>query len=630
MNPPCWPPHSNLPPPTRHSPACNPHAHDPLRVLDIPELLGSICVLLTPHDLLQCVLVSRQWHLLFIPYLWSNIHIRNKAQFERFTCASEEEETIAVENAPLPLLARHGHHIRSIHTAFYSLLCPLLEDSVSCVSLTRLEFPANTSFTSPILLPDGESTPTATPRESALARLGLGSSETNETRTRDSQAVEEYRQLLTATTQSQSFDESVLYRLMKKCARLETLVFASFPFYHDGMIIRIADRLAGLKRLDLTNPHNCQVKAQSIQYLLQHCTQGLEELKVSISPSSKAEVSPKAWIKALSPLGLKKLELLGDLSGGGDLLWLPVLPSCNQLQELSLDLFDTAAQNQLAHCLQESCPSLQNLTLRCFAGPQEEQDLVSLVQLNSATTLRKLSMKFFHGLGSLFTAALTRHLPTLETLVFEECDGILSEDIQHLLGSCPKLSTFQAMTNNGPRFSSTVYLDVEDMLSGPWACEETLESLKVIITGIPRPDQQQDQFGAPLTGPLHDVSDRDNYECQKAVYQRLGTLVNLRELWLGHDAQDLDDEDNYYPVDRQGLWRFIDPDYQFECLEFSLRSGLPLLAGLKKLRRLNLDRMMTRIGQSEVQWMVQQWPSLQTVVGLVLYGDAVKLIREFM
>ncbi|KAG0038892.1 hypothetical protein BGZ82_010477 [Podila clonocystis] len=631
MNPPCRP-RSNLPPLDRRSPAHNPHAQDPLRVLDIPELLASICVFLTPHHLLQCALVRRQWHLLFIPYLWSNIHIRNKAQFDRFTraCEQEEGETIATENTPLPLLVRHGLYIRSIHTAFYSLLCPLLEDSVSCASLTRLEFPANTTFTSPILPSEGNSTPTTTPKDATLARLGLDNSGMDETGTPDFQAVAEYRQLLTATSQTQSFDEVVLYRLMKKCPRLEALAFATFPFYHDSMIIRIADRLAGLKKLDLTNPHNCQVKAQSIQYLLQHCTQGLEELKVSISPSSKAEVSQREWIKELSPLGLKKLELLGDLSGGGDLLWLPVLPSCSQLQELSLDLFDTAAQNQLAHCLQEYCPSLRNLTLRCFAGPQEEQDLVNLVQLNPATILRKLSMKFFHGLGSLFTAALTRHLPTLESLVFEECDGISSEDIQYLLGSCPRLSMFQAMTNNGPRFSSTVYLDVEDMLSGPWACEETLESLKVIITGIPRPDQQQDQFGAPLTGPLHDVNDRDNYECQKAVYQRLGALVNLREMWLGHDAQDLDDEDNYYPVDGQGLWRFIDPDYQFECLEFSIRSGLPQLAGLKKLRRLNVDRMMTRIGQAEVQWMAQQWPKLQTVVGLVVQGEKVSKAVQWL
>ncbi|KAF8935027.1 hypothetical protein BGZ52_001874 [Haplosporangium bisporale] len=627
MNPPCRPHHNHPQPLTRPSPPLSSHAQDALRVLDIPELLGSICVFLTPHDLLQCLLVSRRWHPLFIPYLWSTIHIRNKAQFDRFTRASEQQETVAENNRP-PLLARHGHHIRSIHTAFYSLLCPLLEGSVSCASLTRLEFPANTAFTSPILPPEGDNTPTTSPT-AALTRLGLDNSRTNETGLAHAQTVAEYRQLLTANPHS--FDEAVLYRLMRKSPRLEALIFASFPFYHDSMIIRIADRLVGLKRLDLTNPHNCQVKAQSIQYLLQHCAQGLEELKVSISPSSKAEVSPRAWAKELlRPLGLKKLELLGDLSGGGDLLWLPVLPSCKRLQELSLDLFDTTAQNQLARCLQENCPNLQSLTLRCFAGPQEEQDLVNLVQLNRATTLRKLSMKFFHGLGSLFTAALTRHLPTLESLVFEECDGIGSEDIQHLLGSCPRLTTFHAMTNNGPRFSSTVYLDVEDMLAGPWACEETLETLKVIITGIPRPDQQEDQFGAPLTGPLHDVSDRDNYECQKEVYQRLSALVNLRELWLGHDAQDLDDEDNYYPVDGQGLWRFIDPDYQFECLEFSLRSGLGHLAGLKKLRRLNLDRMMTRIGQSEVQWMAQQWPKLQTVVGLVVQGEKVSKAVQWL
>ncbi|KAF9435320.1 hypothetical protein BGZ76_006518 [Entomortierella beljakovae] len=496
----------------------------------------------------------------------------------------------------------------------------------------------------------------------------------------------------TTTRTNVNFNESLLISMIDKCPRLSRFIMAGFPFGHDQLIHQIADRLVsrsqdlssetalnlipspvpdsasntaltrpttggdggggGLKKLELTNLHLCELRAKPIQYLLDRCTPDLEELILTISFGSKAEaeymgqeniatwadnnnsmdedededndhfssatprsgqshsVNGKSW-------KLRKLVLKGDLSGQGPLIWLPLLQKSRQLQILCVDVFQNLTMRQLAHTLGTCCPVVSEITLQCMTAPQQDSDIAELIQ--SSRSWRSLSMSFFHGFGPLSTLALIKHSYSLETLILEECDGLESRDIQTVLTTCSQLKTFRVMTSNGADFHSTMYLDAEDMMNSPWVCNG-LVNLKLMIAGIPRPDLQTDQYGVRLTGPLHDGM-MSGYEYHRTVYQQLGRLKNLRELWLGHDKQDLDDEENYYATEVIGQWKFIDPDEQFECLEFSLRSGLDELRGLKELRVLNVDRMNTRIGLSEVQWMVQQWPKLEKIIGLVIQGE---------
>ncbi|KAF9428795.1 hypothetical protein BGZ94_001019 [Podila epigama] len=584
------------------------------RLLDIPELLYAISAFLTPNDLTQCLQVSKKWHRQFDLFLWTNIVISNKNQLHRFMLHAMH---------PLSL---HRHDIRSIRTRFCSILHMLLADpSAIYPTLTKLEFPWHTLF---INSDEVLSIPLQTELQS----------------TTSTDPTEEDQSRFYIDIHAGHFDESLVAKLMSRAPRLESLMFATFPFGREGMLASILEHSSRLSRLNLTNVFYRR-KTGSIQYLLDHCPPSLEELTVSVSPGSTRDSTIQGSLSDSSllhqhqqhvpdqqlPLKLRKLELLGDIrivDNGDDLIWLPILTKCDQLQELSLDLFSTVGHIQLSACLQNHCPRLEVLSLRFFGGPQKDDHLAGLIKLNPRTTLRSLRMLYFHGLGPSFAAALLRHTSTLESIIFEECDGITSMDIQILLGSCPRLHTFHAMTTNSPVFMSSVYLDAKDLLSGPWACEAVLESLKLIINGIPRPDLLEDQYGSPLEGPLHNRRDRHNFDCQRAVYARLGRLTKLRVLWLGHDEQDLDDEENYYPVE-QGLgrqliqWQFIDPDIQFECLEFSLRSGLEQLAELKRLETLNLDRVSTLIGQAEVQWMTQRWPKLKTIVGLVVQGKPI-------
>lgn len=462
-------------------------------------------------------------------------------------------------------------------------------------------------------------------------------------------------------------DEELLMGVMTKAPRLSVFVMVGFPFDHDQLIRRIADRLSDgvseFRKLELVNPHYGRARVRSIEYLLDRCPPGLEELLLSISFGSRAELDSEGDFQDDQPSQqgqdqeqdeleqtegmlhsvdknlvrktgssytndlhdrtwkLKKLSIGGDLGGPGGLIWLPLLHRCSQLQNLSAQIFTDESLAQLSSVLRSSCPDLNELTLQCMTGgSQADGQIVQLIQ--SSRAWKHLSLSFFHGFGPLSTAALIhQHSTTLETLIFKECDGFCSEDIQTVLSSCVNLRTFQAMTSSGTEFSSTVYLDAREMVDSPWVCLG-LEKLKLVITGIARPDLKKDQYGVRLAGPLHDGTIQ-GYDMQRTVYSQLGKLTRLQELWLGHDIPDLDDEENYHPTEVDGQWRYIDPDEQFECLEFSLRSGLDLLRGLTELRLLNMDRMNVRVGLSEVQWMTSNWPKLEKIVGLVVQGDAV-------
>jgi hypothetical protein len=56
----------------------------------------------------------------------------------------------------------------------------------------------------------------------------------------------------------------------------------------------------------------------------------------------------------------------------------------------------------------------------------------------------------------------------------------------------------------------------------------------------------------------------------------------------------------------------------YQCLEFSLESGLGLLAGMKELRTLHVKSTARRIAVEELRWMQVNWPKLREIKGLML------------
>ncbi|KAF9347797.1 hypothetical protein BGX26_000748 [Mortierella sp. AD094] len=454
------------------------------------------------------------------------------------------------------------------------------------------------------------------------------------------------------------FDETLLKTVMDKCPVLSTFSVSGFPFDNDQAIWSIADRLGppelvrnatvptstssslalaqpqfrGLKKLELTSPFFCHVILSTIEYLLDHRTPELEELvlygnsydsagfeyedeedDIEQSENSNTTAQEASINDSGEQWRLWKLVIRGIPYRSGALAWRQLLWRCSQLQEIHLDLLWHGALQQLAQALSLYCPKISDITLQLLHGRQPvDSHIADLIQ--ASRSLKSLTMAYFSGFGSLSAAALIKHSTILETLVLEECDGLSSQDIQSVLCSCANLKTLRVITSSGMTLHSTMHLDANDMVDSSWACLN-LENLHLVIKGVARPDLQVNQYGLQLSGPLHDGT-ITGFDLQRTVYNQLGKLTKLQQLWLGQENQDMEDDENYHETGVPGEVQYIDPDEQFECLEFSLESGLDLLQGLKGLKVLSLERLKTRIGLPEVQWMVKQWPKLESIFGL--------------
>lgn len=119
---------------------------------------------------------------------------------------------------------------------------------------------------------------------------------------------------------------------------------------------------------------------------------------------------------------------------------------------------------------------------------------------------------------------------------------------------------------------------------------------------------------------LHENNPGQDQEIQRRVYERLARLTRLERLELGHEDWNLT-RGRRQADDQDEAKRLGDEDYQYNCLDMTLWSGLGVLKGLKNLRELSVVRMTTRIGVEGVRWMRQTWPRLLMIRGLNIEGE---------
>ncbi|GJJ71331.1 hypothetical protein EMPS_03681 [Entomortierella parvispora] len=152
-----------------------------------------------------------------------------------------------------------------------------------------------------------------------------------------------------------------------------------------------------------------------------------------------------------------------------------------------------------------------------------------------------------------------------------------------------------------------------------WACLE-LKSLAVNIGGIPRSDLVG-WTTRPRNGPTvvsamvsHEEDDATD-EIQK-IYGQLGQLTSLKELCLGHGPRSRESSITRMPRRNRAISSGAPQPEQLQCISLSLASGLDELAGLKKLRSLDVSNTAHKIGVAELEWMRENWPVLRTIIGL--------------
>ncbi|KAF9345650.1 hypothetical protein BGX26_002905 [Mortierella sp. AD094] len=273
----------------------------------------------------------------------------------------------------------------------------------------------------------------------------------------------------------------------------------------------------------------------------------------------------------------------------------------------------------IADALSKRCLSIQELGLSCSETISDE-NFASLIKA-STSGWRKLNIQGYEAFGSLSSAVLVQHAYTLRSLDAVYCGGFVSRDIQTLLSNSPHLRRFWTLTEGETISPSDAELNAADIGQSEWVCT-SLEIFGVVINGIPRPDITIYQDGTPFIGRAPVMTLEQGRALQSTVHRHLGSLTALKELHLGHDDRDWGNESRF-EFNAQERMIYQDVNYQYECLEMTLETGLGLLSELKQLEVLDVTRMSHRIGVAEVQWMSENWPRLRMVSGLLYEGEPV-------
>ncbi|KAF9099197.1 hypothetical protein BGX27_000652 [Mortierella sp. AM989] len=312
------------------------------------------------------------------------------------------------------------------------------------------------------------------------------------------------------------------------------------------------------------------------------------------------------------PLNIKWIEFAQSLLEEQALI--PLLKRCHRLETLVNNLHSFSQEipppKILSSVIRDHCPRLVELQGRRSFNTGEQWSF-----LMDASKSGWKYVRYPECFGPSSAAALLKHVQSLEILSIYHCQGFTSPVIQRILCSAPNLKRLEALEmfsygESAPR------LDTQDVIQSRWVCDK-LEVLKIKITGIPRPDLVVRTNGRPLSGPLHMGHMEDSFLIQRRIYSQLGALTHLTDLFLGTDVdedvgnhelqwEEVEIEGEYYGNGELQIHR------QYECLSFTLESGMDRLGNLKSLKRIHLQGMSVGFnGDAEQEWIKKNWPALK-------------------
>ncbi|KAG0287897.1 hypothetical protein BGZ96_008261 [Linnemannia gamsii] len=328
------------------------------------------------------------------------------------------------------------------------------------------------------------------------------------------------------------------------------------------------------------------------------------------------------------------------ISGGGrhiDFSRLAFLARCPNLERIQVEHIDATSMLSLGFTLGYFCEKLSCLDWRGAPEKMGAQGDKSISDLLSALKVqwKELSLPNLGEGGPKSFAALMKHVgTTLEVLKVNGLGSVSEDEFLDLLCSAQHLRRLE-----GPRdgemsvlmrdivisaFEGS-HMHLKDGKERSWALGPSMEFLQLRILNVPRPDVVCTRHGNPFKDIWagEDIGLGSRY-VHEWVYKQLGKLTSLQELVLG--VMELDPKElrerglEGFPADSLELedaLRGVFPTFGYYCLEFSLESGLKMLAGMKELRMLDVKATAHRIGVAELEWMHINWPKLKEIKGLV-------------
>jgi hypothetical protein len=243
--------------------------------------------------------------------------------------------------------------------------------------------------------------------------------------------------------------------------------------------------------------------------------------------------------------------------------------------------FPTAAVCQLFE--PTFCPQLEKLSITYPS--LSDQELARVVEACPRLTLFEV---FETGFGARAFQAMTRHFEHLTRLDIRRCSGVTSPMAQQILTSCRRLVFF---------------------------CGDALHARDIV--GL-QPQQPQNIMADGTTQPLQEQQlQPQDWVCTDLTWLTLYIcgLENAPPTWL--------------PIVLTQLARLTSLDFltisptgpEFDGtkdgLPLSLSSGLSTLSSLANIERFCFHGLAQEMSEHDVQWMVDSWPRLVRVEGVV-------------
>ncbi|KAK3833026.1 MAG: hypothetical protein JOS17DRAFT_89882 [Linnemannia elongata] len=578
---------------------------------EVTELIASY---LDPHDLTQCVRVNSSWHSLLIPSLWRTLRNTDK-----------DLRPLFLTRAFWRAFYRNHDQIRILETNDPNFAIIITNSLTKLQSLTYCPTPD-----------DGVDLSTVMQFLDLISPTQISLEQQEEVKNYDNSII-----LVTLIHNNQNLRS---LSINESCFRLNNGEDA----FHT-ILPRIL-MLSSLERLEISfagHPSSPELPPLGDETFMA-CLPGLftdfvndhpplEEGGYYIYSESLKEVSISGGFADIDPQRLLFLD------------------KCRQLETIRLSHLQGWSMMSIPLALQEFCPNVTHLDWR--KGSKRESDESLAVLFSSSTAGWKcLELPDMQEFGpKAFEAFMRSTAETVEVLSVEGWGRIGHEEFLEMLCTASKLRRLEGASDRRWRRNMKVFeVDaykafVKHMIEGvdqSWALGKSMEFLQMRICGVPRPDvvhrrpriKQQlmkregiEEEGEEGTHSADDAAAEQQqqpaarrYDVQRWIYTQLSRMTVLRELVLGTVDVNLRDAFRWLmgpkigraEVNIQEKVRGMKECYNYSSLEFSMESGLEVLAGLKELRVLDVRMTAHRIGVVELEWMRRNWPKLKEVRGL--------------
>ncbi|KAF9193890.1 hypothetical protein BGZ51_001876 [Haplosporangium sp. Z 767] len=546
-------------------------------VFALPEIVSTISRYLDNKTRTTCLRVSKGWSSVWLPILWHTIDAGRQWADDGFLSA----------------LGRHGDLIRVLKCGRYDDINLLLNadtsNSITCSNLSTLILPKTTLINQAAQVQLLRQNPNL--RDLALTIQDDPSSH--------------YADLFDAVGELR-----FLRRMAFDCnTSLETSTLETV----------LSKRNESLEELSLNDT-----------YLINHPFGSGAEFASGVlaTPGAYGNLSQDVVTETkeafkIQSLSIKRVACMQDL-------FLNLISRFPYLTRLSLaGSEEIYFEPNIAERLRKRCPKIRNLDIS-YRETMTDDEIASLIRsLPDLSILHATETQ----LGDESMDAILEKCGQLEELSMTGVCNVQGHKVQELLQRSPQLKTLRAWGTelNIPRMMA-------DMCQQAASAGKPLaQYMEWACRGIEVLELRFDYDRCSLS-----EDERSVYSIARArhfVYDQLSRLTKLKHLSISaqlvvttdvSDSEDEGDGEDEGVAGSQYTQQKEEEDVVDDHLwiDFSLRSGLAMLAPLKNLCALDVEDIHHVIGVPEVEWMCQNWPRLREISGL--YEDSCDEARAWL